>query len=1590
MEIVVFMRFQMVLGFGTDTRPHLQVTGYRKDSKKLLNETHTTYLSRLGKTSLVYLVMRLLRNRRAAIRNIKSGTLFGVCFDYSFLIMALGFLALAAPSQAQVSEIGKSIVPTNPQPGQAFQLSVTYSNNCTGGSYNAATSWLVAFGNDGTNFVGCPAAGQVFLVDNVGLNTFDSGTNGGQMGWTGPAYQLGVGTVANDATTGCVTFVHSWNLFVPPTAAYGGTYDLVFGGGNYSVQCGSVPQNGFEDYIPITIPVPPATIVSVQKTAEGGQAAPGDLVLYTVSYDFVNSPGGGTVTDVVPAGVTVIQMGPLAPVGTTMGTGAPGSTISWTVPGSGLETKGQVWFLARVANGATGTISNQATLKLASGSMPSLTSNIANTTVGGSGFQLIKSQNPANGQLTNGQTITYTLAYSINGFSLQWYDSYDNGTNGQKLGGLDMGGNPYIDIPSSGGPGDTDGSGGFVVNTDAQGNRYLVATSSYNANGGDYPVYLRNGGVTCFTPGSTYVVEGDMQIPTSSQGVSYGADADLVVAYSAQGGTTYAFLAGISIDNNPYGYIQMQANECPASCPMAGAGLKTYGGAGGAVTIMAGVWYTVRVIVTVSAVGTLSFQEIVWQRGNPSAVDTFTWGAPPAFPNLCGGGVTWQQGWESTATSSPAYYANLKFEQGDPITNATITDTNPLGNFGGENHTNTTATTLPTFSGSPTNLKWLFNGTNYNLQGAVTWWGTVTCAAASYVTYVNQAAITANGDAAVTSNAVTAILSCSTPTFTVTPTVTNTFTPTRTPTVTNTWTVTPTPTYTYTVTPTKTNTNTFTITPTQTPTNTPTVTFTKTPTATPTVTPTVTNTVTPTYTPTVTNTRTPTVTPTVTPTQTPTVSPTFTFTVTNTVTRTNTPTITNTVTPTVTPTRTNTYTPTVSPTNTFTVTNTVTPTVTNTVTNTRTPTVTPTVTVTPTPTNTFQFTPTITNTYTLTNTQTVTNTVTPTVSPTWTNTKTNTVTPTNTFTITFTCTPTVTPTITVTVTPTVSPTFTQTFQFTPTVTDTYTTTNTPTQTNTPTWTQTLQFTPTVTDTYTTTNTPTQTDTPTWTHTLQFTPTVTDTYTQTNTPTVTNTRTQTPTPTSTFTPSFTRTYSPTDTSTSTPTLTNTSTPTPSPTSTNTLTFTPTATPTGNITLSKQVSTASASSGSILVYTLTINVSGNSESNVVITDPLPAYTTFMSFGSVPSGAMTAYNQATSILSWQMPSPLGPGQYQLTYQASINNLLPGGLDIQNCAVLTSTAAGPLTACADTLTSGQYTIKIGVYNEAGELIQSLPVSQFSQAINSINLQSNTITALTGDGSNSVIYFDGVPIGTWNGLDLSGDPVTNGKYFVKVDSMSNLGVVTSVTQPVVVNRSLAKVTIKIYNEAGEVVRNLYGYMSNPDPNMATQVTLSVTAFEPTSGNPSGNIPTNLKIILNNGTTVVWNGQTDQGAVVTSGQYFVEVHAVNGQGGETEVTEKVTVLSDNAHQGMGNIVAEPNIVNPATGYSIQIKSDAPGLNLVYHVYNTAGELVHKPSPTDLTGPSTSTWDASGVASGLYFAVVDALNSQGGLVGRQNLKIVVIH
>ncbi len=776
------------------------------------------------------------------------------------------------------------------------------------------------------------------------------------------------------------------------------------------------------------------------------------------------------------------------------------------------------------------------------------------------------------------------------------------------------------------------------------------------------------------------------------------------------------------------------------------------------------------------------------------------------------------------------------------------------------------------------------------------------------------------------------LLAASCATFCLTPTPTST--PTNTPTVTSTFTPTDTDTKTPTPTTTNTATNTATLTPTPTPTNTATSTPTNTATNTPTYTPTNTPTATSTNTPTVTSTNTATDTSTVTATSTPTntASPTATFTATSSATSTATLTITSTATATMT------FTTTVTPTDTFTLTDTFTSTDTPTLTDTDTSTSTPTYTATPTPTLTNTFTATPTDTFTLTGTSTPTNTPTVTDTETPTNTPTDTVTPTFTFTDTPTATPTFTFTLTDTSTPTNSPT----------ITDTDTSTNTPTYTATPTPTLTNTFTTTPTDTFTLTDTSTPTSTPTATFT--FTSTLTNTATSTPTNTATNTDTRT------------------------------ATSTPTPTATNTATLTPTSTPTAGILIGKTVSQSTVSNGVTLTYDIPLTVTGNTAMDVVVADTLPAGLSFVEFGSTPSGAVSS--QQGSLLTWSFPS-LAVGTYNLYYQAQMNGVLQGGTVLENTASATYAGGGPVTAMANVTVAGNYTVKVGVYNEAGELIETLQVTQLSQSVNSFQLEpGDSITSVDGPGSAVTVYYGNTILGIWNGTNSVGQPVSNGAYYITVDSVNSNGVVTSVTQQAVVSRSIAQVTVNIYNEAGELIRQLYTFTGNSGSVLADNVALSTDVISPGAG---GTVP-GVVSVTNGGVTLCqWDGRANNGSVVSNGVYYMEFQVTNGDGDATQ-TVIVKTISVVNRPGGPVVAAAPNELTAAQPTALF--QAASGSTVEVRIYDIAGELVDHIQGA--TGTGNASWNSSGMASGLYLAVVEVMDSNGNNLGRQVLNLSVKH
>ncbi len=427
----------------------------------------------------------------------------------------------------------------------------------------------------------------------------------------------------------------------------------------------------------------------------------------------------------------------------------------------------------------------------------------------------------------------------------------------------------------------------------------------------------------------------------------------------------------------------------------------------------------------------------------------------------------------------------------------------------------------------------------------------------------------------------------------------------------------------------------------------------------------------------------------------------------------------------------------------------------------------------------------------------------------------------------------------------------------------------------------------------------------------------------------------------------------------------------------------------MTFNKTVSSNLVQAGTTLIYNLNLTVTGNSVSGVVVTDTLPANVTYVGPGTNNPASLPTpvYNAALDDLTWILPS-LSAGSYQLSYQTQVNSTVVAGTVLTNRAVMTNPGSAPVTSAVPVTVYGSYNVKIGVYNEAGELIDTILTEQLSAPIQNIVLESsNAITSLSGPNNAVTIYYGGQPIGVWTGVTSAGTLVTNGSYYIKVDNVGSTGEEVSTTQEVTVSRTLYTSTILIYNEAGEVVKHLYAYTSDPGSVGVASVQLSATVIQPGPSSPG--TPSDLTITLSNGTTVVWDGTSDGGTYVQSGMYLVEVHTTDGTGGEETVVKQVTVNDRNTAQGEGTVTAWPNVLNGSgASWTTTFNSNSSlSLTLNVSVYTVAGELVQKISGP--VGTNQATWNASGLASGIYLAVVDLTNANGYSMGRQIVKVAVI-
>ncbi len=117
----------------------------------------------------------------------------------------------------------------------------------------------------------------------------------------------------------------------------------------------------------------------------------------------------------------------------------------------------------------------------------------------------------------------------------------------------------------------------------------------------------------------------------------------------------------------------------------------------------------------------------------------------------------------------------------------------------------------------------------------------------------------------------------------------------------------------------------------------------------------------------------------------------------------------------------------------------------------------------------------------------------------------------------------------------------------------------------------------------------------------------------------------------------------------------------------------------------------------------------------------------------------------------------------------------------------------------------------------------------------------------------------------------------------------------------------------------------------------------------------------------------------------------------TPVTPIVaTAVAAVAHQGSHNnisgpgaVTAWPNILKASSGSMVTtFHTDSSfSLTLNVSIYTIAGELIQVIDGSQ--GSNQATWNATGLASGVYLAVVEEMDANGGLLSRQTVKIAVI-
>ncbi len=601
-----------------------------------------------------------------------------------------------------------TMVPPNPTFGQVVTITVNYC-----GQLNQAHHIAIAISTSPVfEDARISGAGQVFVVSKLGIDVPSPrpGTNTSpQIGWEANPNPGGgtptcptCGQSSNDG----MAFTKQYVVHVPDATSYPGCNlnNLYLHVGMQDNQLGASEWHtlscaGQKKSLTWAIGLRPADF-TIHKRAEGVIQDPGDLVLFSIDYEYANGPL--TITDAIPnSNLELVSWGPTSIVGGSVfspGVGATSGTLTWVLPNKTGQTgsaNGSVWMLLRVKAGSTlapGNVINNTATGNMNGNIKNATTSIV---VGQAVITLTKSQSDS--AVPQGDRITYYLEYQVNGSKLVVYQPFDD-ISGTYTGGAAP---PGWDVTLEGGAAGT----WTITDNCGTGDRIITGSGSND----EYPAMVYTNYNFC-----TGIIVTDVYIDPGggTTGTGYeGSDALVVIRSNGldnAAGAAYGFALSIDefIGTNSDGSIGFQRCD-PGGCiwPLSN----------NSIAITGNKWYRVKI----EATSAYSFRAKVWGKGDPEPAGwmiTWTDPSPPAglsCANARYAGFGQQSGANGTTKDS---YNNFLIYEPRTSANTYVYDTIP------------SVITSPGGLGSPTilgvRISWNL-GSIFNAGGTLTWWGTV-------------------------------------------------------------------------------------------------------------------------------------------------------------------------------------------------------------------------------------------------------------------------------------------------------------------------------------------------------------------------------------------------------------------------------------------------------------------------------------------------------------------------------------------------------------------------------------------------------------------------------------------------------------------------------------------------------------------------------------------------------------------------------------------------------------------------------------------------------------------------------------------------